>query len=103
MRTRVLPVIAVAVVLGIVVDLLTGHSPFPGYPALLGVGGGALLTLAGKVLLAGLVSRQPDFYPHDEAPAVQADVLAIGPDPRDAAGRPQDGPRDGPQDGQVRP
>lgn len=95
MTTRALPVIAVAVVLGVVVDLLTGHSPFPGYAALLGVGGGALLTLAGKVLLAGLVSRMPDVYPQDEAPVVQADVLATGPDARDADGRPRDG--------QVRP
>jgi hypothetical protein len=73
-RLRPLPVIAVALVVGLGVDLLTGYSPFPGYPAALGLLGGALLTFGAKSGLARLVQRPNDYYPEDETPAVQEDL-----------------------------
>ncbi len=87
MTRRAVPVVVVAVLLGVGIDLLTGFSPFPGYAALLGVGGGTLLTLAGKVVLPALVAKVPAYYPDDETPPTQADVLATGPDARDLDGR----------------
>jgi hypothetical protein len=86
--TRALPYVGVAVVVAVVIDLVLGYSPVPGYAAALGLLGGGALTVAGKILLPKLVSRSPAHYPLDEAPAVQPDVLATGPDPRDADGRP---------------
>lgn len=88
MTTRALPWVGAAVVASVVLDLVIGYSPIPGYAAALGLLGGGALTVAGKLVLPKLVSRSPAHYPLDEAPAVQPDVLATGPDPRDADGRP---------------
>ena len=88
MTTRALPWVGGAVVVAVVIDLVLGYSPIPGYAAALGLLGGGALTVAGKLLLPKLVSRSPAHYPLDEAPAVQPDVLATGPDPRDADGGP---------------
>jgi hypothetical protein len=99
-NVRALPWVGAAVVVSVVIDLVIGYSPVPGYAAALGLVGGGALTVAGKVLLPKLVSRSLDYYPLDEAPAVQTDVLATGPDPRDADGRPlPDGTLDAPRPG----
>lgn len=86
MTTRALPYVGAAVIVAVVIDLVLGYSPIPGYAAALGLLGGGALTVAGKLLLPKLVSRSPAHYPDDEAPAIQADVLATGPDPRAADG-----------------
>lgn len=89
MNRRALPYVAVAVAVSVVIDLVLGYSPVPGYAAALGLLGGGALTVAGKVLLPRVVSRSPAHYPLDETPVVQGDVLATGPDPRDVDGRPR--------------
>ncbi len=100
MNVRALPWVGAAVVVSVVIDLVLGYSPIPGYAAALGLVGGGVLTIAGKVALPKLVSRSPAHYPLDEAPAVQADVLATGPDPRDVDGRPlPEGAVEAPQPG----
>lgn len=74
MNRRVLPVIAGALVVGVLVDVPFGQQAFPGYAALLGLFGCIALILGAKMVLAPLVDRDEDHYPDDTPPDVQADV-----------------------------
>lgn len=91
MNRRALPYVGVAIVVCVLIDLVVGYSVVPGYAAMLGLLGGGALTVAGKLVLPKLASVSPAHYPDDEQPAVQADVLAAGPDPRDVDGTPLTG------------
>lgn len=71
---RPVVITAVLVVVGFGVDLVTGYSLFPGYPAALGLVGGTALVLGAKALGNAVVSQREDYYA-DEAPAdVQEDL-----------------------------
>jgi hypothetical protein len=74
MSGTALRVTAVALVVGVFVDLLIGYSPFPGYGALLGLGGCVAIVLVSKWLGTALLQRPEDYYPDDVAPDVQEDV-----------------------------
>jgi hypothetical protein len=67
-------VTAVAVVLGVLVDLATGYSLFPGYAALLGLAGGAALVFAAKGLGSAGLQQRERYYP-DDAPADEQEDL----------------------------
>jgi hypothetical protein len=65
---------AVAVVVGVLVDLATGYSLYPGYAATLGLLGGAALVFGAKWLGGAFVQRPEDYYPED-APADEQEDL----------------------------
>jgi peptidoglycan/LPS O-acetylase OafA/YrhL len=71
---RPLVVTAVALVLGLLADLATGYSDFPGYAAALGIGGTVLLVFGSKLLVGRLVSRPEDRYPDEPLTATQEDL-----------------------------
>lgn len=77
MNRRAVPIIAGALLVGVVVDLPFHSSPFPGYSSVIGLAGCILLILVAKKVLAPLVDRAPDIYPDDAAPDVQHDVWAV--------------------------
>ena len=90
MNRRVLPIIAGALVVSVLVDVPFHDSFFPGYAALVGLLGTALLVLVAKGLLAPLVDRDESYYPDDAPPDVQHDVWAVRADEVDSDGG--DGP-----------
>jgi hypothetical protein len=71
---RPLPVTAVALVVGLMADLLTGYSPFPGYAAALGLGGCTVIILLSKWIGKRLLQRPEDHYPEDVPADVQEDL-----------------------------
>jgi hypothetical protein len=71
---RPLPVIVVALVVGIPLDLWHGYSPFPGYGALLGIVGTTVLVFGSKWLGTKLLQRPEDYYPEDLPADVDADL-----------------------------
>lgn len=73
-RRGALPVIAVALVAGVLVDLWTGDSPFPGYAAALGLVGCAAIILVSKWLGRQLLQRPEDHYPQDVPADVEEDL-----------------------------
>lgn len=64
----------IALVVGLVVDVLTGYSPFPGYGALLGLGSCTLIIVGSKWLGDRFLQRGEDYYP-GEAPADEQEDL----------------------------
>jgi ABC-type branched-subunit amino acid transport system permease subunit len=70
----VLMLIVIFALLAMSLDLLIGYSPFPGYGALLGLGGCVAIVLVSKWLGTALLQRPEDYYPDDVAPDVQEDV-----------------------------
>jgi hypothetical protein len=73
-RRLPLTVTAAAVVVGILVDLATGYSDFPGYAATLGLGGTALLVFGSKLVVGRIVQRPEDHYPDEVLGATQEDL-----------------------------
>jgi prepilin signal peptidase PulO-like enzyme (type II secretory pathway) len=69
-----LRVTLVALVLGLLVDLVSGYSPFPGYGALLGLGGCAVIIVGSKWLGDRFLQRGEDYYP-GEAPTDEQEDL----------------------------
>jgi hypothetical protein len=67
-------VTVVAMVLGLLADLATGYSPFPGYAALLGLGGCTLIIVGSKWLGKRFLQRGEDLYPDDVPLDVQEDL-----------------------------
>jgi hypothetical protein len=65
---------AVAVVVGVLIDLATGYSTFPGYAATLGLVGGAALVFGAKALGGAFVQRSEDYYPEDTPADEQEDL-----------------------------
>jgi hypothetical protein len=63
-RLRPLPVIAVALLVGVALDVWHGYSPFPGYGAALGIVGTTVLVFGSKWVGLGL-QRPEDYYPED--------------------------------------
>lgn len=63
-----------ALVLGLLVDLATGYSLFPGYPALLGLGGCTVIIVGSKWLGDRFLQRGEDYYP-GEAPTDEQEDL----------------------------
>jgi hypothetical protein len=63
-RLRPLPVILVALVVGVPLDLWHGYSPFPGYGAALGIVGTVVLVFGSKWVGQAL-QRPEDYYPED--------------------------------------
>lgn len=61
MTRRALPVIAVAVVVGLVLDVVVGYSA-PGYPAALGLGGCVLIIVASKWVGKRWLQKPQDYY-----------------------------------------
>jgi hypothetical protein len=76
MNRRAIPVIAVALVIGVLADLPFDAPLFPGYNALIGLGGTILLVLVAKQVLSPLVDRDESYYDDDVPPDVQHDVWA---------------------------
>jgi hypothetical protein len=87
-RRLALIVTAVAVPLGIGLDLVLDYSPYPGYGASIGLLGCIAIIIGSKWVGKLLLDRPPDHYPDDAAPDVQPDVLP--PDHPDAARTPGD-------------
>lgn len=58
---RPVPVILIAVVIGLTVDLLMGADP-PGYAAALGLGGCIVIIVASKWLGKVWLQRPQDYY-----------------------------------------
>ena len=77
MNRRVLPIIAGAFVVSVLIDVPFHDSYFPGYAAFVGLLGTALLVFVAKTLLAPLVDRDENYYPDDAPPDVQHDVWAV--------------------------
>jgi hypothetical protein len=71
---RPLVVTAIALVLGLVADLATGYSDFPGYAAALGIGGTVLLVFGSKLVVGRIVSRPEDAYPDEPLTDTQEDL-----------------------------
>ena len=67
-------VTAIALVAGLVLDLLVGYSPFVGYPALIGLGGCVAIILISKWVGTTFLERPEDYYPQDTTPEVQEDL-----------------------------
>jgi hypothetical protein len=66
--------VGVLVVIGVLVDLWTGYSPFPGYAALLGLVGCAGIIIVSKWLGTIWLQKPEDHYPDDVPPDVQEDL-----------------------------
>jgi hypothetical protein len=77
MNRRAIPVIAIALVVGVLADLPFDAPLFPGYNALIGLGGTILLVLVTKAVLSPLVDRDESYYGDDVPPDVQHDVWAV--------------------------
>jgi hypothetical protein len=76
-------VIAAALVVGLIVDVVTGYSPFPGYAAALGLLGCSAIIVASKWLGTWLLQRPEDHYPNDRPADVHDDLAGgRGPQPR---------------------
>jgi hypothetical protein len=73
-RLRPLPVIVVALVVGIPLDLWHGYSSFPGYGATLGIVGTTVLVFGSKALGQGLLQRPEDYYPEDLPADLEEDL-----------------------------
>jgi hypothetical protein len=71
---RPVPVIVVALVVGLLVDLVTGYSPFPGYGAALGLLGCSAIIYVSKWLGQALLQRPEDYYPDDVPNDLQEDL-----------------------------
>jgi hypothetical protein len=71
---RPLPVIGVSLVVGVLLDLWHGYSPFPGYGAALGIVGTTVLVFGSKWLGQYLLQRPEDYYPEDLPPELQEDL-----------------------------
>jgi hypothetical protein len=71
---RPVPVIAVALVIGIGLDLFTGYSPFPGYGAALGLLGCSVIIFVSKWLGQVFIQRPEDYYPDDVPDDLQEDL-----------------------------
>jgi hypothetical protein len=74
MSRTALTVTAVAVLLGVLLDGVIGYSPFPGYAAIIGLGGCVVIVLVSKWLGTTLLERPEGYYPQDTDPDVQADL-----------------------------
>lgn len=74
MKRRPLVVTAVALVIGLLVDLATGYSPFPGYAATLGLGGCTLIIIGSKWLGKRFLQRPESYYPGEGPADVQEDL-----------------------------
>lgn len=74
-RRPALVITAVAFVAGVVVDVAIGAtSPFPGYPAAIGLFGCIAIIIVSKWLGKLLLQRPEDYYPED-APADRQEDL----------------------------
>jgi hypothetical protein len=71
---RPVPVIAVALVVGLAIDLITGYSPFPGYGAALGLLGCSVIIYVSKWLGTVFIQRSEDYYPEDVPADLQEDL-----------------------------
>ena len=77
-----------ALVLSLVVDLVVGYSPYPGYGASLGLGGCIGIIVISKWIGTTFLDRPEDYYADEAPPDVQPDVLP--PDHPDATRPPSD-------------
>lgn len=75
MNRRAIPPIAVLFVLGTIVDVFIGYSPFPGYGAAIGLFGCLAIVVVSKWLGAELLDRPEDYYPDEIPPDLQPDLL----------------------------
>jgi len=66
--------VVVLVVIGVLVDVATGYSPFPGYAALLGLAGCAGIIIISKWLGKIWLQKPEDHYPDDVPADVQEDL-----------------------------
>lgn len=64
---------AAALVVGVLLDLVIGYSPFPGYGALIGLLG-CIAIVIGSKWLGGFLSRPEDHYPDDIPADLQEDL-----------------------------
>ncbi len=87
-RRLALTITAIAVPLGIGLDLVIDYSPFPGYGVVIGLLGCMAIIIGSKWVGKLLLDRPRDYYADDAAPDVQPDVLP--PDHPDAVRRPGD-------------
>jgi hypothetical protein len=71
---RPVPVIVVALLLGLGLDLVTGYSPFPGYGAALGLLGCSVIIVVSKWLGKVFIQRPEDYYPDDVPDDLQEDL-----------------------------
>jgi hypothetical protein len=71
---RPVPVIVVALVLGLILDLITGYSPFPGYGAALGLLGCSAIIYLSKWLGTAFLQRPEDYYAEDVPADLQEDL-----------------------------
>jgi hypothetical protein len=71
---RPVPVIVIALVIGLGVDLLTGYSPFPGYGAALGLLGCSVIIYVSKWLGQVFIQRPEDYYVDDVPADLQEDL-----------------------------
>lgn len=73
---RRLPLVAtaVALVVGLLADLGTGYSAFPGYAAALGLGGCTVIIIGSKWLGKRFLQRPETYYPGEEPADVHGDL-----------------------------
>ena len=77
MNRRALPIIAGALLVGVLIDIPLHSTRFPGYAALIGLFGCIALIVVAKQLLSPLVDRPEDYYGDEVPPDVQHDVWAV--------------------------
>jgi hypothetical protein len=82
-RRRPLVLVAAAFAAGVVIDLVVGYSPFPGYGAVIGIAGTLLIAVASSGLTR-LAGRPEDHYPAETPREVEEDLRS--PRPPHAAG-----------------
>jgi hypothetical protein len=73
MSRRAVAVTAIALVLSVLVDAVTGSKNWPGYSALIGLLGCIVIVVVSK-WLGGALSRSEDLYPDDIPADVQEDL-----------------------------
>jgi len=73
MNRTALAVTAVLLVLGVILDVVTGAKNFPGYAASIGLFGCIVIVIVSK-WLGGTLSRPEGLYPDDVPSDIQEDL-----------------------------
>lgn len=87
MNRRAVLAVAGAFVVSMLIDLVVGYSPFPGYGASLGLFGCIAIVVVSKWIGKVLLDRPEDYYPEDVPPDVHPDLLAASDATRSPAAR----------------
>jgi hypothetical protein len=77
-RNRLLVLLGVAFAVGVLLDVLVGYAPFPGYGASIGVVGTLVIAVVSSALTR-LAARPEDHYPAEIPRDVEEDLRSSAP------------------------